>query len=207
MISCGIIFLFVRPKHMWKMFFAGVAGVTTFIFIYLEKIIFLLRLKSGLSGRGQIWSYSLYLIEKSPFLGVGFLNIGEEFYKRFGPAYIIDMMLFFERIKFTPMTDQIHFYSFHAHNLFLNLAVEMGVFAALGALILYILMIFRILLFIRREKLNRWEKLMAVGILGIVTGSFVHSFFDTNTMHYIFMHFVILLALERMYLVRLLQRD
>ena len=118
---------------------------------------FYLRLKSGLSGRGQIWTYSLLMIEKSPWLGVGFLNMGEEFYKQFGPAYIIDMMLFFDRIKYTPNKATIDFFNFHAHNLFLNLAVEMGIFAALAALIFYIIIICRIFFFLRREKLQRWE--------------------------------------------------
>ncbi|MCK5707664.1 MAG: O-antigen ligase family protein [Candidatus Aureabacteria bacterium] len=205
MIGCGIVLLYVRPKHLWKMVFAGVSSVVAVIMIYLEKIIFLLRLKSGLSGRGQIWDYSLRMIERSPLFGVGFLNMGEEFYKQFGPAYIIDMMLFFDKLKYA--TKEIEFHNFHAHNLFLNLSVEMGVFAGLTALIFYIVLIYKMFLFISKEKLKKDEKLISVALLGVFVGSFVHSFVDTNTLHYIFFHVVLIVAIEKHYIMRLIDKN
>ncbi|MBN1522227.1 MAG: O-antigen ligase family protein [Candidatus Aureabacteria bacterium] len=205
MVGCGVALLYIRPKHFWKMVFAGAAGMAGFIIVYIDKIIYYLRLSTGLSGRSQIWEYSLQMIQDSPWLGVGFLNMGEEFYSRFGPAYIVDMMLFFDRIHYE--TQKISFESFHAHNLYLNLAVEMGVFIALAALVFYLLVITRLFLFLKREKLKKWERMIAIGIMGVVCGSFVHSFFDTNTLHYIFLHIVVLMGIERAYIVRLVERD
>jgi O-antigen ligase len=203
--GCGVLLLYVRPRHLWKFVLAGAAGFSALVYVYLDKILMLLRLQSGLSGRGQIWNYSLRMIEQSPWFGVGFLNIGDEFYSRFGPAYIVDMQLFFDKIMYT--TKEIDFFGFHAHSLYLNLAVEMGVFAAVAAFVFYIVMIVRTFRFIASEKLQRWENSMAIAVMSILCGSFVHSFFDTNTLHYILIHIAVLMAIERMYIVRLVDQD
>ena len=114
MVGCGIALLYIRPKHLWKMVFGAMAGIAGFIIIYIDKIIDYMRISTGLSGRSQIWAYSLEMIRESPFFGVGLLNMGKEFYSKFGPAYIIDMMLFFDRIQYE--TKEITFENFHAHN-------------------------------------------------------------------------------------------
>ncbi|MBU1881667.1 O-antigen ligase family protein, partial [bacterium] len=132
--------------------------------LYYDILEGVLRLKSGLTGREQLWRMSFMAIMHDPLFGLGPANLQERFvlispFMRNGAVINADM----------PST----------HNLYLQVAVEIGV---LGALISLSIML---LFFYRSWKL--WSQLKGtllfpalVALTGVVFAAFIRSIFETE---------------------------
>ncbi len=118
---------------------------------------------SSLQGRVELWSRALYMIQDFPFTGVG-LGMFEPVVKLLYPTFSIG-----------PDTS---FY--HAHNIYLNTAAEMGIPGLIGHLGLY--MVLAILLL--RQALAAGPgpiRTTAIGLLGALLVFLAHGMFEVIT--------------------------
>ena len=69
------------------------------------------------------------------------------------------------------------------------------------------LLFFKIIRFVRTERLKQKEKLIAVAVLGIIAGNLFQSFVETPTLYYIFIPVTVIMAVEKLYIVRLMERE
>ncbi len=126
--------------------------------------------EAGFSGRVELWSRALYVIQDFPFTGVGmgmFEPVVELLYPLFsiGPDAQIE----------------------HAHNIFLQSAVEMGVPGLIGHTALYLILGY---LLVRQSRSGGrgWPTgprslvaVLALGLLGALVVFLVHGLFDVLT--------------------------
>lgn len=119
---------------------------------------------AGFSGRVEVWSRALYLIEDFPFTGVG-MGMFEPVVDLLYPLFLIG-----PELKFG-----------HAHNIFLHAAAEMGLPGLIGHVALYGLLGF---LLLRRQVRGRRGRpfdlptLLALGLFGTLTVFLVHGMLE-----------------------------
>ncbi|NUM49424.1 MAG: O-antigen ligase family protein, partial [Anaerolineales bacterium] len=120
---------------------------------------------SGADGRVQIWQRALYMIQDFPFTGVGmglYGDVAEALY----PFPGVDP-------RFMP----------HAHQLFLQVAVDMGLPGGMAWLAIFvqsILVAWRVYKMARQEK-NAWMTGLAAGLLASQVALTLHGLIDAVT--------------------------
>lgn len=159
--------LWTHEKWRRRMIIGGVVLGIIAIFtlpLYFETLESLLRLRLGLTGRGELWKLSVQAILHDPLFGLGPANLGDRFilispFMRNGAMINADVP--------------------SAHNLYLQVAVEIGVLGALVSLAIILLF------FYRSWKL--WPRLIGtpyfpalVAITAAVFAAFIRSFFETD---------------------------
>ncbi|OQA45065.1 MAG: O-Antigen ligase [Chloroflexi bacterium ADurb.Bin325] len=127
--------------------------------------------EAGFSGRVELWSRALYIIQDFPFTGVG-MGMFEPVVRLLYPLFSIGPDVQFE----------------HAHNIFLQAGLEMGLPGLIGHLALY--MVLGALL-ARQAWASRAARrgdqprpltaVLALGLLGALTVFLVHGLFDLLT--------------------------
>ncbi len=126
--------------------------------------------EAGLSGRVELWSRALYVIQDFPFTGVG-MGMFEPVVELLYPLFSIGPDVQFE----------------HAHNIFLQSAVEMGVPGLIGHTALYLIL--GCLLVRQAAGGSRARQagtrplvtVLALGLLGALVVFLVHGLFDVLT--------------------------
>lgn len=166
--AMAILFL-LRWKWGWIGVAAGVlisAGVVWRVGIAQVLDILLVGATiSGADGRVQIWQRALYMIQDFPFTGVGmglYGDVAEALY----PFPGVDP-------RFMP----------HAHQLFLQVAVDMGLPGGMAWLAIFvqsILVAWRVYKMARQEK-NAWMTGLAAGLLASQVALTLHGLIDAVT--------------------------
>ena len=119
---------------------------------------------SSLQGRLELWSRAIYMIQDFPFTGVG-LGMFEPIVKLLYPTFSIAPDVVF----------------FHAHNIYLNVAAEMGLPGLIGHLGFYLVLAVLLL----RQALNGGTKstrTLAIGLFGALLVFLIHGLFEVLTM-------------------------
>jgi len=165
--------LVIIPVLRWRWGWVGLvlaAGAGALVVNQLGSMRILQALASsgtvgGLDGRLEIWSRAAYMIQDFPFTGVGmgsFMEVADAMYPFFlySPGAI-----------------------FHAHNLFLQIAVDLGIPGLAGWLIVYgatTFQAFRVYLYGRRQK-DRLLAGLGAGLLCSQLALVVHGMVDAVT--------------------------
>ena len=160
-IIATVLFLCVSSKYFFTCGLLSLPIVGMFVHLKQDSAV-LTRLTSfgdsSTSYRISIWKGVLRMLEDIGFYGVG---IGEGAFQKIYPIYSL------EGIEAAP----------HAHNLYLQIAVEMGVFA----LIVFLVFIFLYAQFsfsFCKSALNRSNKLICLGIFSGVLAVLVQGMTD-----------------------------
>jgi O-antigen ligase len=145
----------------------GITGGIIFIALFpliwpfLEEV---LRLRAGMTGRESIWALAIEIISNKPFTGIGPAN--------FQPRFILDAP-FMRNGAFTRLGEPT------AHNVFLHIGAEVGIFGPLLALSLVGLFIIRNLyLWPYLKGTPHFATLMA--LIAMFTAAFARSLFETE---------------------------
>ncbi len=134
---------------------------------------------SGVSPRLQIWSAAPNLVEEHALLGIGPGNFGVAYgdFHRITP--VPDSYYTLPDWYVYAANPPVQFFP-HAHNLFLNLAIELGV-VGLAAFILLLALAFLKAWRIRRSTTTRnREGFLSIGILGGFIAMLVANLVDTT---------------------------
>jgi putative inorganic carbon (HCO3(-)) transporter len=148
-----VLLVVLRRKRGWLVLVAGVglASVVVITFGPMSTIDFISSSASlgGISGRLEIWSRAVYMIEDFLFTGVGMGLYGRT----------ADLLYPF--FSYAPGT------STHAHNLFLQIAVDLGVPGLIAWLAIWILMLMMALRLYRhgRARQDSWVCGLGAGFL------------------------------------------
>lgn len=142
-----VLFLCISSKYFFTAGLLSLPWVGAFVWLKRDSLI-LTRLTSfgdsSTSYRLGIWKGVLRMLEDVGLFGIG---IGEEAFKKIYPMYALT------GIEAAP----------HAHNLYLQIAVEMGVFALIAFLI-FIFLFAQFSFSFCKSAMNRSNKLLSLGI-------------------------------------------
>ncbi len=162
-IAIGVILLLRWPKLLWLLPVALVLAAVVVWRVGLSNLLEALLSGgawNGLDGRLELWSRAIYAINDFPFTGIGlgtFEKVIPVLYPLFsiGPDTVIT----------------------HAHNLWLQVAVDLG----LPGLIAYLAMfinVFVVLWQVLRRRTVALDWTLAVGTLGAILALLIHGIFD-----------------------------
>lgn len=164
-----VILAAMRWRWGWLAGFAvAIGGGAVAYFLGVERFVQLLVYSSstgGIESRIEIWSRALYMIQDFPFTGIG---LGS-----FGP--VADMLYPF--FLFQPST------VFHAHNLFLQIAVDLGLPGLIAWLAIFLCML-RLswrLYRLGRSNSDCWIAGLGAGLLCSQVALAVHGMLDAVT--------------------------
>jgi putative inorganic carbon (HCO3(-)) transporter len=143
----------------------GAAVITHFDIPRLTEVIFSSGAISGWDGRREIWSRAIYMIQDFPFTGIGmglFTDVADTFY----PFY-----------SASPGTIE------HAHNLFLQVAVDLGIPGLIAwlAILLSVIVLSWQLYRQGRRTHNALCASIGVGLLCSQAALVMHGMFDAVT--------------------------
>jgi O-antigen ligase len=163
----SIFILFTNPKSrkilVGTVISAGVMLIALLPFI-LPMMESVLRLQSGLTNRAQIWRTALNMIIEHPFFGIG-------------PANFMDRFIF--KSSYLISGAEMHIDPPAAHNVFLQVTSEIGIFGGLLSVGLFLLFFYRShLLWHRLKKTEHFGILVAVTAIAIA--AFCRSQFETE---------------------------
>ncbi len=121
----------------------------------------------GVNGRLEVWSRAIYVVQDFPFTGVGMGNF----------AQAVDLILPF--FSFEPGKIS------HAHNLFLQIAVDLGIPGLVSWASIYLGVTFGAYKLLRSGQhnldANRWMMALAVGLCSSQLALAVHGLTDAVT--------------------------
>jgi len=180
--------LLVLGVHRGYRWLAAGGGILVFVVLsaflfsqpfndYLRKVT---RWETGISSRGQVWTNVKELIEKNKAWGVGPGNLPERYVSDFGffvfenPGEWRDQMVSFHTLG------DVLIQSCHAHNLYLQMAAELGI---LGPPLFFLgigLIIFNGVKKARGLPVNTLERALGVAAFAICVGFIGWGFFDTQ---------------------------
>ncbi len=132
---------------------------------WILETVFSSRTISGWDGRREIWSRAIYMIQDFPFTGIGMGSFGD----------VADVLYPF--LSYSPGA------ILHAHNLFLQIAVDLGIPGLIAWLAIFLVV------FILCWKLFRWGRIhrnvecaaLGIGLLGSQVALVVHGMTDAVT--------------------------
>lgn len=168
-LACGsalLLLAILRWRWGWLLLLPAIGGIG--LIVYLQgPAIFLNRLSSGaniegLPGRLEIWTRAIYMIRDFPFTGIGMGSYGS----------IADLLYPF----YLAQSGKI----LHAHNLFLQIGVDLG----LPGLIAWLSILFTVVFCawkLYRSSSNDWSRGLGVGLLGSQLALIVHGMTDSVT--------------------------
>ncbi len=188
-LSLGVSVIFII-LFLWKEISKWEVGILIAIPLALVArfhalIIYYLRLDDILSYRDLIWDNTIRLISMHPFSGIGLGVFHKAYMLSYGFPSLIDFQNTLKDIAITGSSDWLQ--GFHAHNLFLNYAAEMGVFV-IPLLGLFYLIMFKQFIEVlkKRDSISRHDFISIVGSVAGVAGNLVYSFFEAATNFYNF---------------------
>jgi putative inorganic carbon (HCO3(-)) transporter len=162
-----LILVALRWRWGWLGFvvalFALFWAVSAYGSLNLADLLFGSRVFGGIRGRTEIWGRGIFMVQDFPFTGIGmglFPVVAERIYPFFGV---------------TETTLQ------HAHNLFLQVGVDLGVPGMLAWLAVFLLVAWagwRLTRSQLREAPPGLFRGIGAGILAVQVAVFVHGFFD-----------------------------
>jgi hypothetical protein len=178
-----IIFLWDRISK-WEISIFAVMPILIGLRFY-EKIIYYLRLEGVLSYRDLIWNNTIRLIGLHPFFGIGLGGFHKTYLLRYGFPSIVDFQNTINAIALTGSSEWM--LGFHAHNLFLNYAAELGLFI-IPVLIFYYFIFFKefLISFKARRHIDPNDFVVIVGCIAVIAGNLVYGFFEAATNFYNF---------------------
>ncbi|HEX7974699.1 MAG TPA: O-antigen ligase family protein, partial [Anaerolineales bacterium] len=144
---------------------AGIGLASVFGFTRLIEIMAASATIGGLDGRAEIWSRALYMIRDFPFTGIGMGSFGK----------VADSLYPF--FLYSPGSVP------HAHNLFLQIAVDLGIpglIAWTATLVLMIASAWKVYQVGRRAGVG-WTAGLGAGLLCSQVALVVHGLFDAVT--------------------------
>lgn len=174
---CGLFYVALHKKYRWLIIVFALISFGVFIYYSQNKELFVKHLEKvtrterGLSGRNQIWKNGLEIIKESPWLGVGPGNLPKEYVSRFGYFVYNNTSEEYMQMYFIHYTGEDMIYTFHMHNVFLQLMAEAGIFAP----ILFLCGVTAFVLYMRKRSLILIFNSMDRGI-AIATGASAISF-------------------------------
>jgi putative inorganic carbon (HCO3(-)) transporter len=146
----------------------GISGITLAYLLGITRVLETLSYNdafSGIEGRLEIWSRAIYMIQDFPFTGIGmgsFMRVADTLYPFFliGPAKIV-----------------------HAHNLFLPVAVDLGLPGLIAWLAIFVLVIIAAWQVYKLGKVehNGWVAGVGAGLLGSQLALTIHGITDAVT--------------------------
>lgn len=167
-IALGLIFL-LRFRWGWiglaGLAAAGVLAFTRFGVNQLLESLLVSTSVGGLAQRQLIWSRAILIIQDFPITGIGlgsFMEVADAMY------------------PFSPTSSgSID----HAHNLYLQIAVDLGVPGLAAWLAIFIIVIFAAVQLFRngRQKQDRQRTALGLGVLGSQAALFFHGLTDAVT--------------------------
>ncbi len=178
----AVIFWKRISKPLLLLFLAVVAVI---IYLFRDAIIYYFRLEDILSYRNFIWTNTLDMISQKPFIGWGLGTFHQVYTNSYGLTSLVDFQNTLRDIVVTGSAQWLQ--GFHAHNVFLNYAAEMGVFAPVLIVLFYALYLKRAFsIFRSRKSLNIIDYILIMASVSVMLGSFVHGFFEATTNFYDF---------------------
>jgi putative inorganic carbon (HCO3(-)) transporter len=169
LLAAALLLAALRWRWGWLLLpLAAAAGAALLIYLGPGRVLDLLAssgMVSSLDGRLEIWSRAIYMIQDFPFSGIGLGSFG----------VVADRMYPF--FAYAPNTVE------HAHNLFLQVAVDLGMpgliawLAIVGTVTLSAWQLYR-----RGQQVgDGWAAGLGAGILGSQAALAVHGLFDAVT--------------------------
>ncbi|OGS17565.1 MAG: hypothetical protein A2219_01295 [Elusimicrobia bacterium RIFOXYA2_FULL_50_26] len=138
------------------------------------------RKQHGLSGRAEIWKNGLENIRQSPWLGVGPGNATQNTIEHNGYFIYDNIGEEYEQMNSINKTGEDIKFSFHMHNIYLQLMSEAGVFAPL----LYLAGILLLIIHCERRagilQSFSMERGLALAVASAAVGFIVYGFFDSQ---------------------------
>jgi O-antigen ligase len=162
-LAVALVFLLFFYQRRWQTLFNGVTSMAAGFGLFFSVVLFRLQnlfsfliegvLHKGLSftGRTDIWDTAISLFLASPFLGYGYAQSGKVYRLRKGKYY-------------------------HAHNVFLELLMEGGVFA----LLCFLLMLGFSANQLMRHRKHPYACLISAGIMAAAVMTTMEPFLDSN---------------------------
>jgi putative inorganic carbon (HCO3(-)) transporter len=167
----AILLLIILLRWRWGWLTLPASGIASVIVLYSVGITRVLETLSyndafnGIEGRLEIWSRAIYMIQDFPFTGIGmgsFMRVADTLYPFFlmGPGKIV-----------------------HAHNLFLQIAVDLGLPGLIAWLAIFVLVIVAAWQVYKLGKVehNGWIAGLGAGLLGSQLALTIHGITDAVT--------------------------
>lgn len=152
---------------------------------FSEQMKLFLRLSSGISSRNIIWQNAFEMFKEHPLLGSGLGTFSKQYLSRFGFPSLYDTEYALNELAVTGSSDVLT--GFTAHNLFLNYAVETGIFSLAVLLLFYVIYFVAFSKFIRKKRNETsFYYALALACAAIIAGTLVHSFFEATVSFYHF---------------------
>ncbi|MFH1063096.1 MAG: O-antigen ligase family protein [Candidatus Omnitrophota bacterium] len=183
LISLTFIIIVFRKKISKAWLFSVLGIFLVILFFYYNNFQTYYRISQGISSRQIIWHNSVSLLIERPFWGCGLGNFFNEYVGRFGLISLKDFRIALASIVIDRNMSILQSYT--GHNVFLNYAVEMGIFGAglIGYFyFLYLKLCFNCLKL--RGIMNDFDFEILVACTAMGMGNFAHSFFETITNFY-----------------------
>jgi len=182
MVSSAFLTLLFWKKIPKIILIVAIVSVVLFTGLFLDEVLLYLRIQHGLSYRTIIWDNSLEMLKSQPAFGCGLGNFYNVYIKRYGFPSIVDVRAHIKNMKVGGI-DKIT--GFHAHNVFLHYAVETGIFSILLLCMFYGTYLKKSLPALKyKNSMNPDDYGIIAGCCAMLTGNFVHSFFEALTNFY-----------------------
>lgn len=176
--ACSVLFIFYRKRIPVKLVLIFLIGVILFVVVFYRNLILYFRFTEGVSFRDIIWENAFEMIKNNPFVGSGLGTFSTNYIHNFGFPSLIDFENVLNEITVVGSSESL--IGFTAHNLFLNYAVEMGIFAAILMLCWYILYIKKAFKVLFKENTYNFSYMVFIGATASIIGNFAHSFFEAS---------------------------
>jgi putative inorganic carbon (HCO3(-)) transporter len=127
----------------------------------MSEAVLALDVTNSVQGRWELWQRGIYMIQDFPFTGVGlgmFTLVGNLLY----PLFIISE------------------YPEHAHNIYLQAAIEHGLPGLIAFAALFMLLVCMVIQAIRRSRVPI-QRALALGLLGTLVVYLLHGIVDSIT--------------------------
>lgn len=167
----AVVILIILLRWRWGWLTLPAFGIASVIVVYSLGITRVLETLAyndafnGIEGRLEIWSRAVYMIQDFPFTGIGmgsFMRVADTLYPFFlmGPGKIV-----------------------HAHNLFLQIAVDLGLPGLIAWLAIFVLVIVAAWQVYKLGKVehNGWVAGLGAGLLGSQLALTIHGIADAVT--------------------------
>ena len=161
LIALPVVVVLRWPRWRWRLAAAAILGVVAFFAIGPQRVVDLVlggSSANGLSGRLEVWSRALYAISDFPFTGIGIGTFNR----------VIPMLYPFFTIAPDAKLD-------HAHNLFLQVGLDLGLPGLIAYLALLLATLAALIDVVRRAAADR---MLAAGALGGFTAMLIHGLVD-----------------------------
>jgi putative inorganic carbon (HCO3(-)) transporter len=178
LVSNVILFVAYRKRVPVRIIFIFLLLLISIVVVFSQQLIPYFRLIEGISFRDIIWNNTLEIIRHNPLLGTGLGTFSLNYIRKFGFPSVIDLETILDEIAIVGSSESM--VGFTAHNLFLNYAAEMGLFAAILMLFFYLVYIKKAFnVFFKKNNYN-FNYAIFIGTTASIIGNFAHTFFEAS---------------------------